>query len=121
MRSPKLGLLLLAYKQANASRRLLQPKFDVKVPYEFVAKSTIDTIIGKNFDGWPAFYEKYPGSNGAIHMSAVGFNADKTLALVYMGYWCGGLCGQGGWNLMEKQKGQWVQIPWNGESCSWMS
>jgi hypothetical protein len=55
---PRLGPLLLAYKQANASRRLLQPKFDIKVPYEFVAKSTIDAIIGKNFDGWPAFYEK---------------------------------------------------------------
>ena len=54
-------------------------------------------------------------------MSAVGFNVDKTLALVYVGHSCGGLCGGGSYHLLKKAGEKWVESPWKGVSCSWAS
>ena len=40
--------------------------------------------------------------------SAVGFSADGKQALVYVSYWCGGLCGDEHWALLERQPdGRW--------------
>jgi hypothetical protein len=35
--------------------------------------------------GRKTFYERHPGSEGLIELSAVGFNADKTIAVVFIG------------------------------------
>jgi hypothetical protein len=40
--------------------------------------------------------------------SAAGFSADGRQALVYVSYWCGGLCGDEHWALLERQPdGRW--------------
>jgi hypothetical protein len=116
-----LGALITSYLKANEKPRLLQRKFRVELPYEVVSKSVLDEFFPKDVDGWPRFHARYPNSGGFIHMSAVGFNPDKTLALVYMGHWCAGLCGGGTHHLLEKKDGKWVEIPWRGEFCSWAS
>lgn len=116
-----LGPLLTSYTKANEEPRVLQKSFKLDIPYELVSRSELDKIFAPNSEGWKPFNTKYPNSGGFIHMSAVGFNADKTLALVYMGHWCGGLCGGGTHHLLEKRDGNWIEIPWRGESCSWAS
>lgn len=59
-------------------------------------------------DGWKSFREKYPKAGGIVTFSRVGFNADRTQALVYRGYQCGGLCGGGNYYLLSRKNGVWV-------------
>jgi hypothetical protein len=41
--------------------------------------------------------------------SAVGFSADGRTALAYVSFWCGGLCGNEHWALLQRQpEGRWV-------------
>jgi hypothetical protein len=117
-----LGPVLKSYKEANKQTWLLQRKFDLAIEYELVPRETIAAIFkGKDVEGWKDFYDRYPNSGGTSHMSAVGFNADKTLALVYVGHSCGGLCGGGSYHLLKKTGDKWVETPWKGVSCSWAS
>jgi hypothetical protein len=78
-------------------------------------KSAIQTA------GWEGFYQRYPDSGGWIELSAVGFNVDKTVAVVYMGHHCGPLCGSGGFHVLEKKDGKWVALGWEGSGCAWAS
>jgi len=69
----------------------------------------------------PVAAERVPGSGGYVEMSAVGFNSDKTLALLYAGHSCGGLCGGGTYHLLKKADGKWTEINWPGTTCTWVS
>ena len=114
--------LIEAYEKANKQTLSLQRKFVLPLEYELVPRENITALFKtKGIGGWKDFYDKYPNSGGSIHMSAVGFNADKKLALVYMGHSCGGLCGGGSYHLMKKLADKWFEIPWNGISCNWAS
>ena len=116
------GPIIAAYHEANKVPWLLQPKFDTSVSYQLVSRASIERIFKeKGVAGWQDFYAKYPGSGGAISMSAVGFNADKTIAIVYMGHSCGGLCGGGRYHVLRKTDGKWSEIDWKGMSCVWAS
>ncbi len=65
---------------------------------------------------------RYPGSGGYLQVSAVGFDAAKIRAMVYMGHHCGGLCGGGAFHLMTKVNGQWREADVDGVSnCTWVS
>jgi hypothetical protein len=117
-----LGPLIEAYAEANKRTSLLRRKFDLPYGYEIVPQETIAAIFKeKGPAGWKDFYKKYPNSGGSIELSAVGFNSDKTLALVYVGHSCGGLCGGGTYHLLKKTDGKWSEIKWNGGSCAWAS
>jgi hypothetical protein len=70
-------------------------------------------------DGWREFYKRYPGSGGIINLSVVGFNDDKTLAVVYAGVSCGPLCGEWNWHLLEKKNAAWKEVP--GVMCHTIS
>jgi len=97
---------------------LLQRKFQIAKPYELVSAETIDLFF-KN-GGWEdGFYKRYPDSGGYLVMSPVGFNQDKTQAIVYTGSTCGGLCGRWGFHLLEKVDGKWKEVP--GVTCRTVS
>lgn len=114
--------LLAAYRELNRTTYILQPKFNASAPVELVNKDSIKAMFAeKDIDGWKNFYKKYPDSGGYISMSAVAFNADRTIAMVYMDHWCGGLCGAGGYHFLQKTDGKWTEFPWQGMSCSWIS
>lgn len=117
-----LGPLIKAYEEANRQTQLLQRKLELSYEYELVPRETIRALFkGNGLEGWKDFYAKYPNSGGDIQLSAVGFNSDKTLALVYVGHSCGGLCGGGSYHLLKRTDDKWSEIPWRGESCSWAS
>jgi hypothetical protein len=66
--------------------------------------------FSKTFDdrnGWKGFYEKYPGSNGLIGFSSVGFNRAGDEAFLYVGRGCGLLCGEGWRVLLRKGPDGW--------------
>jgi hypothetical protein len=79
-------------KEAHAFTR----SFDIKRRYVLVS------------GWWEEFYRRYPESRGFATFSRVGFNDDKTQALVYQAYSCGGLCGGGGYVLLVKVNGVWA-------------
>jgi len=60
-----------------------------------------------NKDGWQVFSQNYPASAGLITLSRVGFNPDKTQALVFVAHTCGLLCGEGNYFVLAKKDGEW--------------
>jgi hypothetical protein len=53
-------------------------------------------------------------ANGAgLHrFTEIFFNSNHTLALVEQGMWCGGLCGNWRWVVLERKENRWVMLPW---------
>jgi hypothetical protein len=113
----KFGPAISDYVRLNAKPSLLQREIDMEIPYQLIMADQLNT---NSNTGWAEFYRRYPDSKGWIELSAVGFNNDKTVAVVYMGHHCGPLCGRGGFHVLEKKAGRWVELKeWKGESCAW--
>ncbi len=93
---------------------LLQRRFEIDKPCELVSTETIGTLI-KNYN-WDDFYKRYPDSGGIIRVTAVGFNRQRTLAIVFTGSTCNNLCGRGSLVLLKKIDGKWKPVP--GVQCS---
>ena len=115
----KIGPAISDYVRSNAKPSLLQPRIKVGVPYRLIIVDELRSAIQTS--GWEGFYQRYPDSGGWMELSAVGFNVNKTVAVVYMGHHCGPLCGGGGFHVLEKKDGKWVALDWKGSSCAWAS
>jgi len=113
------GPAISDYVKANEKTWLLQNNIRLAVPYKLVGSHELQTSIEGS--GWDGFYKQYPDSGGWIELSAVGFNADRTVAVVYMGHSCGNLCGGGSFHVLQKKDGAWVALDWKGISCAWAS
>jgi hypothetical protein len=111
------------YKKQNQTPRLFSRSFSIDTPYKLISRTGIsDSFGGKTFnEGWKSFYSRYPDSQGYIELSAVGFNADKTKAFVYIAHHCDTLCGASGYTFLEKRNGKWVKAPVNASFCGWIS
>ena len=118
---PVLAPVIADFVGKNNRPWLLQEMFTMPRSYEFVSSAELDKFFEKGAGGWKQFYERYPDSGGYLQVSAVGFNAEKTIAVVYTAHGCGGLCGGGGFSVLEKKDGKWQEMKWNGSSCSWVS
>ncbi|HEX8748752.1 MAG TPA: hypothetical protein VF717_16385 [Pyrinomonadaceae bacterium] len=109
----------LQVKSQNATSRL-EPKLSIKIKYILAKDEELDDLFKNNvMGGWEAFHKKYPKSSGFLVFSRVGFNSDKTQAVVYKGWSCGGLCGGGGYLLMTKKNGVWRVS--RGIGSTWVS
>jgi len=95
------------WKRVNQQRWTLLPMLSVSGAYELIPSKRLDDIFSENGGDFPFFYGLYPNSGGFIELSAVGFNADKTVAAVYMDEVCGGLCGSGAFFVLKKSDGEW--------------
>ena len=104
---------IVDYERANSKQWLLQRLFQSEKPYELVGSDAIKAAFKERFGD--SFKSRYPGSGGYITLSAVGFNNTKTLAVVYTGSSCGGLCGMWGFHVLEKVNGKWKTA--GGVSC----
>ena len=118
---PVVGPAIANFIEVNKEPWLLQKAIPMDQPYEFVFEKEIEGVFSNGVAGWKSFYEKYPDSGGYNELSAVGFNSDKTVAVVYVAHFCGGLCGGGGFHVLEKKEGKWQPLKWKGSSCSWAS
>ncbi len=99
-----------AFRQANAGRAVIRPSFRTPIDYGLVSSSEIESIFEKRGDVWGRYYQKFPGSQGILTFTRVGFNSDGTQALLYWSNICGGLCGEGAYVVMEKHNGQWLIV-----------
>jgi len=114
-----IGSAIAEYVELNKKPLVLQRNLSLAIPYDLITFKDLKSAI--NQGGWDGFYKKYPDSGGWIELSAVGFNAEKTVAVVYMGHSCGGLCGGGQFHVLQKKEGKWVPLNWKGSSCAWAS
>jgi hypothetical protein len=109
------------FRARNAQPSELSDKFGLEVTINFISKDEIKKIFEKRddkYDGWEAFRKKYPGAGSIITLSRVGFSQDKSQALIFVGYQCDWLCGQGNYILLTKKGGDWKV---EKKSMTWIS
>lgn len=84
----------------------------------FVTEEEVDSIFRPNADGWDVFYKKYPGAQGILRLSRVGFSQKKDQALVYFGNQAHWLDGAGYFVLLANRNGSWVVVK---QAMIWIS
>jgi len=95
------------FRVRNDAAYPLRPDMDLGLPYVLLTRDDVDEIFDVNTSGWDVFYTRYPNSPGLTSVSRVGFNADFTQALVYIGTQSHWLAGSGHYVLLEKTGGRW--------------
>jgi hypothetical protein len=90
-----------AFAERNNSREPLQPHWPAHCPIE------LRNVWDRSQRSAPA-----PGQliKHVFQVSRVGFDESHTQALVYVEYFCGGLCGSGTIYLVERRGGVWTII-----------
>jgi hypothetical protein len=115
------------FERQNSSPRALVAERLADRNVEVIPRETLYARFpGLRRGEWADYYAFFSvplGSYGFAEMSAVGFDATKTRALVHLGGHCGGDCGGGRHHFLEKVGGKWVER-WQevGESvnfCVW--
>ena len=104
-------------REVGSQSAPLKSSFLLLIPYELVEAKEIEDIF-KNGGWWHDFYKKYPGSQGYMGLSRIGFSPDGNQALFYVTNSCGGKCGSGTYVVMEKSEGQWKLVK---EILIWVS
>jgi hypothetical protein len=111
------------FRTANATARILLPRFDLGIPYTLASSSEIQAALSLvSNDPWVGFFKRYPDSGGYMMVSAVGFDTLTSRAIAYMAHRCGLLCGGGRYHFLEKINGVWRETKNPGvRICSWSS
>ncbi|MCB2203544.1 hypothetical protein KQI65_02255 [bacterium] len=97
--------LLNAYDEANASAGALERKFSIAKDYELIADSTFQRLTGGA--NWDPFFAAYPGAQGYLTLSGIGFSDDGNSALVYASNSSGVLAAWGICALVTKEATGW--------------
>ncbi|MEZ5425030.1 MAG: hypothetical protein R2747_02090 [Pyrinomonadaceae bacterium] len=82
--------------------------FPNKKEVHLLSRKEAILIFKKSPQGWGEFLKIYPKAGGIISFSRIGFNPDRTQALVYVAKRCGPLCGDGAMIFLLKKDGEWV-------------
>ncbi|HEX9218999.1 MAG TPA: hypothetical protein VF858_00795, partial [Gemmatimonadaceae bacterium] len=56
---------------------------------------------------WSEFYRRYPGSNGSISFSSIGYSADGNVALLVVEQGCGSFCDTLSNVVVKRERGRW--------------
>jgi hypothetical protein len=114
------------YLKVNSKAWLLRPTSRSR-QYTILREEELKSTFSSGTEGvqsekaWKTFFQRHPSYQGWMEVSAVGFNADKTIAVVYVGYHCGEECGGGEFKALQKQDGKWQLLTGKGRwnHCSW--
>jgi hypothetical protein len=115
------------YLRLNSKPWLLGEKFTAIPRYTILPEQEVQAIFpsgtsgSASAPGWQTFVRRHPTYPGWIEVSAVGFNHDKTIAVVYLGYHCGEDCAGGEFKALEKKDGKWRLLTGKGRwnHCFW--
>ena len=97
------------FHQANEKQAQLARHFDLPLPYQLVSAEKIDSIM-KDAGSWPEYYKQYPGAQGYMWLSRVGFSPDGKQSLFYVSNYCGGHCATLSYVVMEKHGSAWKML-----------
>ena len=109
------GIALRDFARQYRNPRLLTQTVPIEAAYELVSKQKV--LDG----GWDMFYKLHPSSGGFFTFSAVGFDSQKTHAIVQMNHRCGLLCGYGKPHFFEKKDGKWREVSVDASVTVWVS
>jgi len=116
---PKVQADAVANFYANTKEtEQLENRLSLSVPYFLVTNEEINAIFGARGNGWNNFYKKYPGAQGILLFSRVGFDRRRKQALVYAGDQSNYLGGAGYLVLLARKDGTWVVIK---QAMIWIS
>lgn len=106
-------------------RRCLQEDQDstyLTAIQDYAAKNKKRFVLERKFS-LPQYELIGPRTNAPLifTVSAVGFDPERTRAVVYVGHNCGGLCGGGQYHFLAKTNEQWRVDHEHGSPCSWVS
>jgi hypothetical protein len=89
----------------------LSRRFGLRRPYTLLrATDFISFFDDRGNEGWDVFYEKFRGAEGFKSLSRVGFDAEKTRALVYVGSAYTTIDTFSTFVLFQKEKGEWSRV-----------
>ena len=98
-----------SFAAANQSTFPLANRFQISSSYVLLSKTDKDKIFNRELQAsWQRFHTAYPGSQGLLTFSRVGFNSTMDQALVYFENGNGGMDAAGNMVLLEKEQGGWV-------------
>ncbi len=105
-------------KRCHERIQLTQDSFPNTMPLRLLTEEEQDEFVSTRWDQNAGAYgdqiaAKYKGAPGISSFSQVYFNSHHTLAMVYATGWCGGLCVQSFWDVLEFRDGQWKRLPWS--------
>src|SRR5215510_2565223 len=96
-----------SYAQRNEQSSQLSDDMQLGGDYVLLSEDELREISSQG--NWnEILQERYPGSNGYLIFSRVGFDRALDQAVIYVGEVAGPLMGAGYYYLLEKQNGQWV-------------
>lgn len=96
----KFNGVIAGYKRVYKEKWVLQRRFEMGKLYRLVAPTAISALPDR-----PQSAVSY------VRMSPVGFNREKTQAVVFVESSCGGLCGHSQFHFLQKSHGKWSEIP----------
>jgi hypothetical protein len=85
----------------------LDGSLDLGFEVALVSPQELEEIFAADVGSYDAFYERFPNSQGVMELSRVGFNADRSQALVYVGNQHAPLGGAGYYLILNKDDGAW--------------
>jgi hypothetical protein len=95
-----------SYVERNTQPSQLSPTMDIGTDYILLSQDELTKISSQ--PNWnELLVEKYPGSNGYLIFSRVGFNRTLDQAVLYVGQVAGPLMGSGSYYLLEKRNDEW--------------
>jgi hypothetical protein len=96
-----------SYVERNVQPSQLAPDMQLGVDYVLLSQEELAEISSQG--NWhEILQERYPGSEGYLIFSRVGFNRTLDQAVLYVGDVAGPLMGAGYCYLLEKQNGEWT-------------
>jgi hypothetical protein len=96
------------YNEKNAEKHMLSADgFDLPQEVILISSEELDEIFWGEGGGWNRFYSRFPVATGTINLSRVGFDNDKTGAIIYIGIQSDFLIGRGDFLLLAKDNGKW--------------
>ncbi|HVF50882.1 MAG TPA: hypothetical protein VNA19_12390 [Pyrinomonadaceae bacterium] len=99
--------LIDSYINRNSQRRVLGASFKPSIDYALISRAEVERLFSNQGGWWPELRQRYPNTYGLLSFSGVGFNADRTRALVFNARTCGGLCGTGTYFILTKHNAVW--------------
>ena len=97
------------FKERNKEAMRLKRSFRLAIAYRIVNYQKIEKLFAPMMldEEWKTFDQWYPKSNGYITLSRVGFNRNRTEALVNTSWMRGERTGEGHYFLLSKKDGEW--------------
>lgn len=96
------------FEKKNKKTQKLADEFTSEVQVIILNENDQAELFHKSRYGWEKFYKKYPNAVDLTSFSRVGFNREKTQALVYSSNRCGFQCEGEMVAFLEKENDKWI-------------